>query len=83
MGAIIYLLELITEDAREADQVGPKSDANKLWKVGAYVCVLTAASLCRHDGFYLDLAETPNKRKSWFYTSGAQQEYGPNRGGLP
>jgi len=29
---------------------------NKLWKVGTYLCVLTAASLCGHEGFYLDLA---------------------------
>jgi hypothetical protein len=30
--------------------------ANELWEVGAYVCVLTAASLRGHEGFYLDLA---------------------------
>jgi hypothetical protein len=33
-----------------------KADANELWKVGAYVCTLTAASLRGHEGFYLDLA---------------------------
>jgi hypothetical protein len=56
MGAIVYLLELMAEDAREAEQLGLRSDANELWKVGAYVCALTAALLCGHEGFYLDLA---------------------------
>jgi hypothetical protein len=51
MGAIIYLLELIAEDAKEAEHLGSRSDANKLWKVGAYVCMLTAASLRGHEGF--------------------------------
>ena len=32
------------------------SEANELWKVGAYICILTAASLQGHEGFYLDLA---------------------------
>jgi hypothetical protein len=31
-------------------------DANKLWKVGAYICILTAASLKGHEGFYVELA---------------------------
>jgi len=31
-------------------------EANKLWKVGAYVCVLTVALLRGHEGIYLDLA---------------------------
>jgi hypothetical protein len=55
MGAIVYLLELMAEDAREAEQLGLRSDANELWKVGAHVCALTAALLRGHKGFYLDL----------------------------
>jgi len=35
---------------------GYAADANYLWKVGAYVCVLTAASLRGHEGFYVELA---------------------------
>ena len=30
-------------------------DANKLWKIGAYVCILTAAWLRGHEGFFVDL----------------------------
>jgi hypothetical protein len=56
VGTIVHLLALIDEDAKEAEHLGLKTDANKLWKLGAYVCVLTAASLCGHEGFYLDLA---------------------------
>jgi hypothetical protein len=56
MGAIVYLLELMAEDAREAERLGLHSDANELWKVGAYVCALTTALLRGHKGFYLDLA---------------------------
>jgi hypothetical protein len=56
MGAMVHLLDLIAEDAREAERLGAIAAANKLWKVGSYVCVLTAASLCGHKGFYLDLA---------------------------
>jgi hypothetical protein len=60
MGAIVYLLQLMAEDAKEVEQLGANSDANKLWKVGAYVCMLTIASLGQHEGFYLDLAEMQN-----------------------
>ena len=56
MGAIVCLLELISQDASEAERGGATADANELWKVGAYICVLTAASLRDHEGFYLDLA---------------------------
>ncbi len=55
-GAIVHLLALIDEDAKEAERLGMRADANELWKVGAYVCTLTAASLQGHEGFYLDLA---------------------------
>ncbi len=33
MGAIVYLLELMAEDAKEVEQLGASSDANELWKV--------------------------------------------------
>ena len=56
IGTIAHLLPLMAEDAREADRLGLHADANKLWKVGAYMCMLTAASLWGHEGFYLDLA---------------------------
>ncbi len=56
VGAIVHLLALIDEDAKEAERLGMKADANEFWKVGAYVCMLTAASLRGHEGFYLDLA---------------------------
>jgi len=56
IGAIVHLLDFIKEDAQELEEQGALTAANNLWKVGAYVCVLTAASLRRHEGFYLDLA---------------------------
>jgi hypothetical protein len=56
IGAVIHLLKLIGDDAKEADASGSIKMANELWKIGAYVCVLTAASLRGHEGFYLDLA---------------------------
>jgi len=55
MGAIVYLLSLVTMDAEDAEELGFHADANKLWKVGAYVCILTAASLRGHEGFFVDL----------------------------
>ena len=54
--AIVHLLELVNEDAKEAEQLGDNAGANELWKVGAYICVLAATSLQGHEGFYLDLA---------------------------
>lgn len=56
IGAIVHLLYLIKADAQCAEESGYTSDANYLWKVGAYVCVLTAASLRGHEGFYVQLA---------------------------
>jgi hypothetical protein len=56
MGAIVYLLGLMRADAEEAEEGGCNSDTNKLWKVGAYDCILTAASLQGYEGFYLELA---------------------------
>ena len=56
IGAIVHLLHLIKSDAQCAEDNGYVADANYLWKVGAYVCVLTAASLRGHEGFYVELA---------------------------
>jgi hypothetical protein len=56
MGAIMHLLGLIELDAAEAEALGSEEAANELWKVGACVCILTAALLRGHEGFYLDLA---------------------------
>ena len=53
MSAIIHLLHLVKADAHCAEETGYASDANYLWKVGAYVCVLTAASLQGHEGVLL------------------------------
>jgi hypothetical protein len=53
MGAIVHLLGLMKADAEEAEEFGLELDANKLWKVGAYVCVLTAASLRGHESWWV------------------------------
>jgi hypothetical protein len=56
MGAITHLLGLIELDTSEAEALGSLEAANELWKVGSYICVLTATLLRGHEGFYLDLA---------------------------
>jgi len=56
MGAIVYLLLLLTMNAQEAEKPGFNTDANKLSKVGTYGCILTAASLRGHEGFFVDLS---------------------------
>jgi hypothetical protein len=56
IGAIVHLLDLTKTDAREAWETGSIAEANQLWKLGAYICTLMAASLRGHEGFYLDLA---------------------------
>jgi hypothetical protein len=56
IGAIVYLLKLIEMDAQEANEAESFAIANKLWKVGTYICILMVTSLCGHEGFYLDLA---------------------------
>jgi hypothetical protein len=45
IGAIVYLLSMVKTDTEEAQEAGLGADLNELWKVGAYICVLTAASL--------------------------------------
>ena len=56
MGAIVHLLDLIRIDAEEAEEAGSVVEGNELWKGGAYVCILMAASLRGHEGFFLELA---------------------------
>ncbi len=57
MGAIVYLLSLLTLDAQEAEEAGFHGDVNNLWRVGAHVCILAAAGLWGHEGFFVDLPE--------------------------
>jgi hypothetical protein len=42
-------------DTQEAEDSGFHTDANKLWELDAYVCILTAALLRGHEGFFVDL----------------------------
>ena len=56
IGAIVHLLAILSTDAQEAEEAGLEVEANELWKAGAYLCTLTAASLRGHEGFYMDLA---------------------------
>jgi hypothetical protein len=51
MGAIVHMLGLIKVDAEEAEEGKSWADVNDLWKVGAYICILTAASLRGHEEF--------------------------------
>jgi hypothetical protein len=56
MVAVAKLLVLMRAYAEEVEEAGSILEALELWKVGAYVCVLTAALLSGHEGFYLELA---------------------------
>jgi hypothetical protein len=38
IGTIVHLLELINEDAKEAERLGDSAGTNELWKVRAYLC---------------------------------------------
>jgi hypothetical protein len=87
MGAIVHLLDLIRIDADEAEEAGSVVEANELWKGGAYVCILTAASLRGHEGFFLELAglwalEAFGQGKSWSCPHCFKQEYSSHRGGV-
>jgi hypothetical protein len=55
MGAIVHMLGLIRAYTEEAEEVESWADANELWKVGAYICILTAALLRGHEGVYVEL----------------------------
>eukprot|EP00956_Cyclotella_meneghiniana_P005462 scaffold6921_cov42-Cyclotella_meneghiniana.AAC.1 len=51
---VVLMLTLIKQDAAEKDDVS----ARLLYKFGALIAILTAASLRGHEGLYLDLAGT-------------------------
>ena len=73
MSVIVHLLHLIMADAQCAEDSGYFPDANYLWKVGAYVCILTAASLQGHEGCYVELAglrKHLSKGKNGFVSTG-------------
>ena len=53
MEALATLLENIKKDAKECRD---RLAANKLWKIGAFICMVTSASLWGYKGFYTDLA---------------------------
>lgn len=55
--AIVKCLHLIKEDAAElALDAETLPEANQLFKLGAFICVLTAGGLRGYEGFYTDLA---------------------------
>ena len=39
IGVIVYLLDLVSEDAQVAEQLNCATDANELWKIGVLLCV--------------------------------------------
>ena len=53
---VVYMLDLIKVDAGQHTTVHERT----LLKFGAYIAILTAASLRGHEGFFLDLAATRN-----------------------
>ncbi len=38
MGAIVYLLAILSVNAQEVEESGLEMEANELWKAGAYYC---------------------------------------------
>ncbi len=60
IGAIVHLLAILSVDAQEAEESKLEVEANELWKTGAYFCMLMAALLRGHEGFYIDLAGLQN-----------------------
>ena len=53
---VVYMLDLIKVDAGQHTSVHERT----LLKFGAYIAILTAASLRGHEGFFLDLVATRN-----------------------
>ena len=53
MEALVTLLDYIKRDAEECRD---RLEANELWKIGAFICIVTSASLRGYEGFYTDLA---------------------------
>jgi hypothetical protein len=56
ISAIVHMLRLIKADAEEAEDEGSLVGENKMWKIDAYICILTARSLRGHVGFFVELA---------------------------
>ena len=54
--AIVNVLTFIRRDADTAELLNDQEEANELWKIGAFICVVTAASLRGYEGFFTDLA---------------------------
>ena len=52
IGAIVKMLDFIKRDAEAALTV---AEANKLLKIGAFICIITGASLHENEGFFVDL----------------------------
>jgi hypothetical protein len=55
IGAVVHMLALLRADAEEAEEAGSMLEANELWRVGTYVCMLTADSLQGNSSFYMEL----------------------------
>jgi hypothetical protein len=53
IGAIVKAIDYIRRDAEACEL---EADANELWKIGAYITVVTAASLRGNEGFFLEIA---------------------------
>ena len=53
MKALVTLLDYIKKDDEECKD---RLEANKLWKIGAFICMVTLTSLKGYEGFYTDLA---------------------------
>jgi hypothetical protein len=51
--AIVTALDYIKTDAAEAET---EAEANQLYKIGAFICMVTAGSLRGYEGYYADLA---------------------------
>ena len=50
---LVTLLDYIRKDAKECRG---KLEVNKLWKLSAFICLVTLASLGGYEGFHMDLA---------------------------
>ena len=51
--AIVKTLDYIKVDTAEAET---KAETNQLYKILAFICMVTAGSLCGYEGYYIDLA---------------------------
>jgi len=54
--AIVDVLIYIRRDAETAEFLDDQEEANELWKIGAFICIVTAGSLRGYEGFFTDLA---------------------------